>query len=107
MQFMKIAMTAALAASLPLLSTLSFAETAQELSVRKLIEPRLGDDAKVDSVTKTPYGGLFEIRTGNEILYTDDKAQYLFVGRILDSKTLQDFTKVRQDELSKIGRAHV
>ena len=78
------------------------AETAQEQSVRKLIEPRLGEEAKIDSVTRTPYGGLFEIRTGSEILYTDDKAQYLFVGRVLDSKTLQDYTKARLDDLNKI-----
>ncbi len=89
-------------AALCLMATAALAETAQEQSVRKLIEPRLGEDAKIDSVTKTPYGGLFEIRTGSEILYTDDKAQYLFVGRVLDSKTLQDYTKARQDDLNKI-----
>ena len=89
-------------AALLLLTTAAMAETAQEQSVRKLIEPRLGEEAKIDSVIKTPYGGLFEIRTGSEILYTDDKAQYLFVGRILDSKTLQDYTKARQDDLNKI-----
>lgn len=92
----------AVAATLLLMTTAALAETAQEQSVRKLIEPRLGEEAKVDSVTKTPYGGLFEIRTGSEILYTDDKAQYLFVGRVLDSKTLQDYTKARQDDLNKI-----
>lgn len=78
------------------------AETPQETAVRKLIEPRLGEEAKLDSVTKTPYGGLYELRTGTEILYTDDKGKYLFVGRVLDSKTLQDYTKARQDDLNKI-----
>ena len=89
-------------AALLLMASAAMAETAQEQSVRKLIEPRLGEEAKIDSVTKTPYGGLFEIRTGSEILYTDDKAQYLFVGRVLDSRTLQDYTKARQDDLNKI-----
>lgn len=100
---MKFSNLAALpAAALLLMTTAAFAETAQEQAVRKLIEPRLGEEAKIDSVTKTPYGGLFEIRTGSEILYTDDKANYLFVGRVLDSKTLQDYTKARQDDLNKI-----
>ena len=102
MKFMNIAMIAATTVSLSLLATTAFAETAQEQTVRKLIEPRLGEEAKIDSVTKTPYGGLYEIRTGAEILYTDEKAQYLFVGRVLDSKTLQDYTKARQDDLNKI-----
>lgn len=87
---------------LAMLSTLALAETAQEASVKKLIEPRMGEGAKVDSVTKTPYSGLFEVRIGSDIVYTDEKAQYLFVGRVLDAKTYQDYTKARVDEISKI-----
>jgi len=78
------------------------AESAQEASVRKLVEPRLGDGAKVQSVTKTPYSGLFEVRVGNDILYTDAKAEYLFVGRVIDTKTYQDYTKDRIDEITRI-----
>lgn len=78
------------------------AETPQEAAVKKLVEPRLGDGAKVQSVVKTPYSGLFEVRVGNDILYTDAKAQYLFVGRVIDTKTFQDYTKDRIDEISKI-----
>lgn len=92
----------AAAGMLALLSTLATAETTQEASVKKLIEPRIGDGAKVDSVTKTPYSGLFEVRIGSDIVYTDEKAQYLFVGRVLDAKTYQDYTKARVDEISKI-----
>lgn len=80
----------------------AFGETAQETTVRKLIEPRLGKDARLESIIKTPYSGLFEIRTGNEIVYTDKKARYLFVGRVLDSTTFQDYTKTRQDDLNKV-----
>jgi thiol:disulfide interchange protein DsbC len=97
-----LATVVAAGSALAVLAPAAFAETAQETTVRKLIEPRLGEEAKLDSVTKTPYGGLYELRTGNEILYTDEKAQYLFVGRVLDSKTLQDYTKARQDDLNKI-----
>ena len=78
------------------------AETAQEAAVKKLIEPRIGEGVKVQSVTKTPYSGLFEVRVGNDILYTDEKAKYLFVGRVLDTQTYQDYTKARIDEISKV-----
>ncbi|MGB6054950.1 MAG: DsbC family protein [Burkholderiaceae bacterium] len=80
----------------------AMAQSAQEEAVKKLVEPRLGDGAKVQSVTKTPYSGLFEVRVGNDIVYTDAKAQYLFVGRVIDTKTYQDYTKDRIDEISKI-----
>jgi len=78
------------------------AQTAQELAVKKLVEPKLGQGVKVDSVIKTPYGGLYEVRVGSDILYTDEKAQYLFVGNVLDAKSGTNYTKARTDELSKI-----
>ncbi|HEV7617821.1 MAG TPA: DsbC family protein [Burkholderiaceae bacterium] len=80
----------------------AFGETAQEAKIKNLIEPRIGEGAKVDSVTKTPYSGLFEVRIGSEIVYTDANAKYLFVGRVLDTGTLQDYTKARIDDLTRI-----
>lgn len=78
-------------------------ETAEETAVKKLIEPRLGEQAKVVSVIKTPYSGLFEVRTDtNDILYTDKKAQYLFVGRVINTTTYEDYTKARVEEISKV-----
>jgi thiol:disulfide interchange protein DsbC len=85
-----------------LASAAACGETAQEAAIKKLIEPRLGENAKVDSVIKTPYAGLFEVRTNGDIIYTDEKAKYLFVGRVIDTKTFQDYTKDRVDEISKI-----
>jgi thiol:disulfide interchange protein DsbC len=91
---------AGLALVLPMLSAL--AESGQEAEVRKLIQPRLGPNTAITSVTKTPYSGLFEVRVGNELFYTDAQAKYLFIGRILDANTTEDYTKARVDEISKI-----
>lgn len=85
-----------------LIFTAAYAETAQEAAVRKAVAPRLGDDAQIQSVTKTPYSGLYEIQVNDDIIYTDAKAQYLFVGRIVDTKTYQDYTKARLDEINKV-----
>lgn len=91
-----------LAAFLGLWMTAACAETAQETTIKKIIEPRLGNNAKIDSVTKTPYSGLFEIRVGNDIFYTDAKAEYVFSGHIMDSKTSRDFTRERIDALNMV-----
>jgi len=101
MNFIKSAL-AILSATPLLFAASAHAETAAEKAVRDRIAPNLGDDAKITSVTQTPYGGLFEVRIGSQILYTDPKAQYLFVGRILDSTTMLDYTKQRQEALNKI-----
>jgi thiol:disulfide interchange protein DsbC len=78
------------------------AETPTEESIKKLVEPRLGQGVKVESVKATPYSGLYEVRIGNEILYTDKTATYLFSGHIFNLTTSTDLTKERVDEISKI-----
>ncbi|HJU99781.1 MAG TPA: DsbC family protein [Burkholderiaceae bacterium] len=78
------------------------AETPTEAGIKKLIEPRLGAGAKVDSVKETPYSGLYEVRMGGDILYTDKTATYLFSGHIYNAKTSVDLTRERLDEINRI-----
>lgn len=79
------------------------AQTQTEAYIKKMISANIGGAVKVDSVTKTPYGGLYEVRMGNEIVYTDEKAKYIFVGSIIDIKGSVNFTKQRTDELNKVN----
>jgi thiol:disulfide interchange protein DsbC len=78
------------------------AETPDEARVHKLVEPRMGSNVRVDAVSKTGYGGLYEVRSGADIFYTDANARYMFVGKIVDLTTLQDLTRARADELAAI-----
>jgi thiol:disulfide interchange protein DsbC len=89
---MKITKTAAFAL-LGLASSFTLAETAQEAAIKKAIEPKLGENTKVDSVVQTPYAGLFEVRAAGEIYYTDEKARYLIVGHVFDTSNQRDITK--------------
>jgi thiol:disulfide interchange protein DsbC len=79
------------------------AETAQEARIKALITPRMGVNVKVDSVTKTPYGGLYEVSTNGDIFYTDENARYLFVGKVVDMSTYQDLTRARVDQMAAIS----
>jgi thiol:disulfide interchange protein DsbC len=80
----------------------AFAGDAQEATLKKTIEPRLGEGVKIDSVTKTPYAGLYEVRVGGDIFYADAKGDYLFFGQVVNSKTSEDYTKTRVDEINRI-----
>ncbi|MYM37026.1 thioredoxin fold domain-containing protein [Duganella sp. FT50W] len=71
-------------------------------AIKKLIEPRLGANVKVDSVTATPYSGLYEVRIGSDILYTDKTATYLVNGHIFNLSTGADLTRERIEEINKI-----
>jgi thiol:disulfide interchange protein DsbC len=78
------------------------AETTVEANIRKAVEPRLGQGVKIDSVKKTPYAELYEIRVGGDILYTDKKGDYLIVGQVYNAKTSANLTRARIDEINKI-----
>ncbi|MCP2008290.1 thiol:disulfide interchange protein DsbC [Duganella sp. HSC-15S17] len=78
------------------------AETPSTDAIKKLVEPRLGSNVKVDSIKETPYGGLYEIRVGNDILYTDKTGTYLFSGHVFNLTTSTDLTKERLEEINKI-----
>jgi thiol:disulfide interchange protein DsbC len=71
-------------------------------SVKKLIEPRMGKDVKIDSVKETPYSGLYEVRVGSRILYTDKTGTYLINGHVFELATGNDLTADRIEEVNKI-----
>lgn len=81
---------------------LSFGAWADEASLKKLVEAAY-PKFKVDSVTKTPYAGLYEVFMGGQIIYTDDKFSFLIAeGRLVDPKTKKDITGDRLEELTRI-----
>ncbi len=73
-----------------------------EANIKRLMESRMRPGTVVDSVTRTPFFGLFEVRVGGELIYTDDKVTYLFHGNVLDGKTMENLTQERIDKLSAI-----
>lgn len=73
-----------------------------EATLKKTLQQRLDDGAQVESVTKTPYAGLYEVKIGNEIVYTDAEAKYVFIGRIVDAETSKDYTAARLEEINRI-----
>lgn len=81
---------------------LSAAAQSPEAKIKKLLQNRLGGDAQVETVTKTPYSGLYEVKVGNEVIYSDAEGKYVFIGRILDTETSKDLTQARLDELNRI-----
>lgn len=75
---------------------------ADEASVKKAVEARLGD-TKIKSVRKAPLGGLYEVVTENDLFYTDANVSFFFVGNLIDAKTLHNVTA---DRISDMRRVH-
>lgn len=74
---------------------------ADEASVKKGMEALIRGK-KVDGVRKTPYLGLYEVRLGNQLYYTDEKVTYIFDGNIIEAKTRTNLTEERINQLSTI-----
>jgi thiol:disulfide interchange protein DsbC len=72
-----------------------------EAKIKQTLEERF--KAKIDGVTKTPYMGLYEVRSGDIILYTDENVAYLIHGSIIDGKTRENLTETRKEALSVIS----
>ena len=82
-------------------SIMAMAETT-EANLKKLLQPRLGEGAAIESITKTPYSGLYEVKIGDELIYTDSEAKFIMIGRLIDAQTSKDLTQARLDEINRI-----
>jgi thiol:disulfide interchange protein DsbC len=75
---------------------------ADEAEIRKNLADRLPNLPAIDEITASPIPGLFEVRLGTEIVYTDDKGQYVLQGHMIDTKTRKNLTEARIDKLTAI-----
>lgn len=87
-----------------LLPLLAFAQTpAQDATIRKNLSQRLPGMPKIDEIRRTPMNGLFEVRMGNEIVYTDADGSHLIQGQLVDTRSRRDLTQERLDKLNAIA----
>lgn len=70
--------------------------------VKKALEARF-PDLKVEKLTKSGYGGLYEVFAGGEVFYTDEKASFVILGQIVDAKTRENITEARLRKLTAIA----
>ena len=75
---------------------------AVEANIRKNLPARLSNFPAIDEVQAAPIAGLYEVRLGGDVVYTDASADYLFQGEIIDVKARRNLTKERQDKLSSV-----
>jgi thiol:disulfide interchange protein DsbC len=85
-----------------LAATLALPALAQEAVIRKNLSERLPDFPKIDEVTKTPVPGLYELRIGTEVFYTDEQGNHVIEGHVIDTRTRANLTQARIDKLTQI-----
>jgi len=87
------------------LATLALAAWADEAAIRKNLGERLPNFPAIDEVSKTPIPGIYELRIGTDVIYTDEQGQYVFQGSLIDTKSRANLTEARIAKLSQIDFA--
>ena len=87
---------------LALAAAMAWPVMAQEAVIRKNLAERLPDFPKIDEVSKTPIPGLWEVRIGNELLYTDEQGNHVIQGTLFDTKAKINLTEKRMEKLNAI-----
>ena len=85
-----------------LILALPLAAAAQEATIRKNLAERVPGLTDIDEVSKTPMNGLYEVRVGTDILYTDAEGNFLLHGSLLDTKARKNLTEERVAKLTAI-----
>lgn len=75
---------------------------AQEATIRKNLTERLPNIPKIDEVSKTPMQGLYEVRMGTDIMYSDAEGNFLIQGVLIDVRQRRNLTEERTDKLSAV-----
>ncbi|MDC8783953.1 DsbC family protein [Roseateles koreensis] len=91
--------------SLMALACLPLVAGANEAVIRKALSERLTGLPKIEEVRPSPMAGLWEVRIGNEIRYTDATGSYWIEGDLIDIKTRKNLTEERLNKINAIDFA--
>jgi len=75
---------------------------ADDAAIRKNISERIPQFPKIDEITKTAIPGLYELRIGTELYYSDEQGNYIIEGQLVDTKTRVNLTEERIAKLTAI-----
>lgn len=71
-------------------------------SIRAKLVQRLSGLPKIDGISPSGMPGLYEVRLGTDLFYTDAQGNYLIRGELIDTRTQRNLTRERIDKLTAI-----
>ena len=78
------------------------AVSGEAAAIRKALEEKF-PGAEIKHVAKTDYLGLYEVMLDDNLVYTDPKVAYIFVGAMYDTASKQNLTDARMRKLNRVA----
>jgi thiol:disulfide interchange protein DsbC len=78
---------------------------ADEAAIKKNLAARLPNLPQIDEVSKSPVNGLWEVRLGSQIVYSDDQGSFVIEGEIIDTQKHLNLTEARVAKLTEFNYA--
>lgn len=75
---------------------------AEEVLIRQNLSKRIPQMNRIDEIRSTPMPGLFEIRIGTDIFYSDSKGNFLIQGELIDTRIRRNITEDRIKQLTAV-----
>jgi thiol:disulfide interchange protein DsbC len=75
---------------------------ADEAAIRRNLPLRLPDLPAIDEVRPAALPGLWEIRLGGEVIYSDAEASFVLEGELIDTRARVNLTEQREQALKAI-----
>ncbi len=82
-------------------SLLACSANADPVSIKTVLAEKF-PGANISSITKTPYAGLYEVIIDGQIVYTDENANYVFLGNVVEIKSKRNLTNERMAKLNTV-----
>lgn len=76
--------------------------SAQDAAIRKTLGERIPQLQQIDEVRPTPMKGLYEVRIGTDLFYTDAQGNYLIQGELIDTRARRNLTEDRITKLTAV-----
>jgi len=98
-------------AVIAMLAVLAASAAADEGAVRRLVQSRVGTEARIERIERVPGSSLYEVTVrgpnGPQLFYADERAQVIVVGQVLDGRTGFNLTEERLRKLNAIDWARL
>jgi thiol:disulfide interchange protein DsbC len=71
-------------------------------TIRNTLATRLPNLPHIDEITRSPVPGLWEVRLGSQVIYSDAQGSFVVEGDIIDTARHANLTQARVDKLTAI-----